>query len=88
MSNGRRKPDWTRTGTVEGYAEYLRKSSDAICVVVIRRNDAVFAVDAACAPTDARMRVEAVLPDLECNLNVARLEKKRAARVVMEPVRE
>ena len=88
MADGKYKPDWTRTGTVEGYAEYLRKSSDAICVVVIRRDDAVFAVDADCAPSDARSLVEERLVDLECNLNTARLEKKKAARVVMEPVGE
>jgi hypothetical protein len=88
VANGNHKPDWTKTGTVEGYAEWLRSKSDAICVVVIRRDDAVLAVDAGCAPTDARELVEARLPDLECNLNVARREKKKAARVVMEPVHE
>lgn len=36
MAGNRKPPDWTKTGTVEGYAEYLRKQSDALCVVVIR----------------------------------------------------
>lgn len=83
-----RNPNWERTGTVEGYAEWLRSKSDALCVVVIRRDDAVFAVDLDCTPADARVLVELRLPDLEVNLKAARLEKKKAARVVMEPVHE
>jgi hypothetical protein len=88
VTNQRKPPDWTRTGTVAGYAEYLRKQADALCVVVIRRDDAVFAVDPACAPGDARALVEERLPDLECDVNTARMEKRSAARSVMEPVRE
>jgi hypothetical protein len=38
-----RDVDWTKTGTVAGYAEYLRKQSDALCVVVIRPFNSVLA---------------------------------------------
>jgi cysteine synthase len=82
MSEAKRKtpPDWTRTGTVGGYAEYLRKASDAICVLVIRPHDSVFAVDPRCAPVDAERLVKEYVPHLAGRVEQARLEK-RAARL-------
>ena len=74
-------PDWTRTGTVAGYAEYLRKTSDAICVLVIRPHDSVFAVDPRCAPADAEQLVKDYVPRLAERVEVARREKKQAARL-------
>jgi cysteine synthase len=71
-------PDWTKTGTVAGYAEYLRKSSDAICVLVIRPHDSVFAVDPRCAPADAEQLVNEYISRLAERVNAARLEKKPA----------
>jgi hypothetical protein len=32
-----READWTRTGTVAGYAKYLRGKADALAVIVLRR---------------------------------------------------
>jgi cysteine synthase len=81
-------PDWTRTGTVEGYAGYLRKSSDAICVLVIRPHDSVFAVDPRCAPEDAQRLVEEYVPRLAAQVHHARLAKKQAARLELGPVAE
>lgn len=74
-------PDWTKTGTVAGYAEYLRKQSDAICVLVIRPHDSVFAVDPRCAPTDAEQLVMDYLPRLAQQVEATRREKKQAARL-------
>lgn len=74
-------PDWTRTGTVEGYAEWLRKQSDAICVLVIRPHDSVFAVDPRCAPADAEQLVTQYIPRLAGRVEQARREKKAAARL-------
>ena len=55
-------PDWSRTGTVAGYAEYLGKQADAICVLVIRPHDSLFAVDPRCAPEDAERLVIDYVP--------------------------
>jgi len=84
----RTPPDWTRTGTVEGYAEYLRKSSDAICVLVIRPHDSVFAVDPRCAPADAEQLVKDYVPRLAANVEWAGKEKKTAARLELGENRE
>lgn len=74
-------PDWTRTGTVAGYAEYLRKSADAICVLVIRPHDSVFAVDPLCPPQDAERLVIDYVPHLAGRVEAARREKRQAARL-------
>lgn len=76
----RTPPDWTRTGTVAGYAEHLRKRGDAICVLVIRPHDSVFAVDPRCAPADAEQLVRDYISRLAERVEVARREK-RAARL-------
>lgn len=81
-------PDWTRTGTVAGYAEYLRKQGDAICVLVIRPHDSVFAVDPRCAPEDAERLVIDYVPRLAGRVEAARREKKQAARLELGPNRE
>ena len=88
MSEAKRKaPDWSRIGTVEGYAEYLRKRSGAICVMVIRPEDSVLAIDGLCAPGDAGELIAEYLPRLLERVEAARKEK-RAARLVMGPNRE
>ena len=79
-----KKPDWTRTGTVAGYAEYLRKQSDAICVLVIRPHDSVFAVDPRCPPADAERLAVEYIPRLAERVELARKEKKQAARLELE----
>ncbi|MGB7985080.1 MAG: hypothetical protein WCF54_07970 [Terracidiphilus sp.] len=77
-------PDWTRTGTVEGYAEYLRKKSDALCVVVIRPFNSVLAADADISVADCQKRLLEEIPGLIGELHRARAEKKKAARVEHE----
>ena len=85
---GKAPPDWTRTGTIAGYAEYLRKQADAICVLVIRPHDSVFAVDARCAPADAEQLVKSYIARLAEQVEHARSEKKRAARLELGENRE
>jgi cysteine synthase len=80
----RTPPDWTKTGTVAGYADYLRKQSDAICVLVICPHRSVFSVDPACAPEDAQRLVEEYVPRLAERVDLARKEKKAAARLELE----
>jgi hypothetical protein len=84
----RKPPNWEKTGTLVAYAEYLRKNSGAFAVVVIRRDDAVMAVDGDIAPRDASQLVTDRLPQLVANLDQARKEGRAAARDVMEPVKE
>lgn len=81
----KRGPDWTRTGTVEGYAEWLRSKSDALCVVVIRPFSSVLAVDLTLASADCEKRLAEELPGLLQALKIARAEKKKAARVEHGP---
>jgi cysteine synthase len=88
MANNRKPPDWTRTGTVAGFAKYLRKQSDALCVLVIRPHDAVFDVDPQCSPSDAEAKVMEYLPYLASHVEAARREKKQAARLELGPCPE
>lgn len=84
----RKPPDWTRTGTVVGFAEGLRRNSDAICVLVIRPHDSVFAVDPRCKPEDAEELVKQYLPWLASRVEATRREKKQAARLELGPCPE
>lgn len=87
MAAQRTPPDWTKTGTVSGYADYLRKQSDAILVLVIRPHDSVFSVDPGCAPVDAGELVAEYLPRLMSRVEEARKQKK-AARLELGPCPE
>jgi hypothetical protein len=78
-------PDWTRTGTIVAYAEWLRDKSDAICVLVVRPHDSTFAVDPRCKPADAEELVNQYLPRLSERVDQARLEKKKGARLELGP---
>ena len=84
MANKRTPPDWTRTGTVEGYAGYLCKQSDAICVVVIRPRDSVLVLHPDCAPAEAERLVKEYIPHLVSRENWER-KTKNAGRHVPEP---
>jgi hypothetical protein len=84
----RKPPNWEKTGTVAGYAGWLRKQSNAFAVVVVRRDDAVMAIDGDMAPRDAGELVAGHLPQLVANVDQARKEGRAAARVEMEPVHE
>jgi hypothetical protein len=84
----RKPPNWEKTGTVAGYAEYLRKQAAAFAVVVLRRDDGVIAVDPDLTPRDAGELISQQLPQLLANVDQARKEGRAAARVEMEPIRE
>jgi hypothetical protein len=89
MSEAKRKtPDWTRTGTVAGYAEWLRKKSDALAVVVVRRDDAALAADPLLAPGDARELLLDRVPLCVADLAAARKEKRPAARLQLGEMHE
>jgi cysteine synthase len=61
---GGKGPDWSKTGTVAGYAEWLRSKSDALCVVVIRPFNSVLAADPMLTPADCSKRLDEELPGL------------------------
>lgn len=84
----RKDPDWTKTGTVAGYAEWLRSKSDALCVVVIRPFNSVLTADPAITPADCGERLAEELPGLVLELRQARAQKKRAARIEHGPCSE
>jgi hypothetical protein len=80
--------DWSKTGTVVAMAEWLRDSSDAFAVIVLRRDDSVLALDPKLRPNDVEQLLPEHLPQLLANVEQARADKKRAARCNLEPPRE
>lgn len=56
------KPKWDHS--LEGAAQWIRKRSDALLVLVIRPNDVAFAVDPRLAPVDAIAAVCEEMPGL------------------------
>ncbi len=81
-------PDWGKTGTIVAMAEWLRKNSGALAVVVIRRDDAALAADPAMPPADVRRLVEDYTPRLAGDLERARREARAGGRLEMEPISE
>ena len=70
-------------------ADWLLGKSDAIAIVVVRRDDAVFLAHKDCTAADARDLVVERIFDLARELESARKEKRAAAaRVRLEPWRE
>lgn len=82
------KWDLTKTGAVEAAAEWLRKESGAIAVVLVRRDDAVMAVSPDCAPLDARDLVKDRLIELAELVAWKRMEKRKTARLELGEMHE
>lgn len=78
--SARKEPEWSKTGTVAGMADWLRKKSGALAVIVIRVDNSVLSADDELAPMDVRGLVHDHLPLLVSDLARARTEK-RAARL-------
>lgn len=66
--------DLTSLHSLEGAAEWIRKNSGALLVLVVRAEDVAFAVDKDVAPAAAVDMVELVMPDA-----MHRLEQQRIA---------
>lgn len=87
MAEKRKQWDLTSTHALEGAAEWIRKRSDAIVVMVVRGQDFAFAMADECAPSDAAELVRELLPEMVEETNRARAARrdahvrKRAARV-------
>jgi hypothetical protein len=79
MSKGAKR-DMTALHAVEGLAEWIRKGSGALLVLVVRSEDAVVAVDPLIAPGDALTMVEVAMPEAMARLNEVRHEAKQKGR--------
>lgn len=83
----RKQWDLISTHALEGAAEWIRKRSDAIVVMVVRGQDTAFAVAESCAPADAAELVRDELPRMVEETNRARSSRrdaqtrKRAAQI-------
>jgi hypothetical protein len=80
--------DWTKTGTIAAMGEWLRDEAGALCVMVIRRDDAILAADPKLSPADALELIEQHAPGLAAEVEKARREKRAAARLEFGPVPE
>lgn len=84
-----RKPlDWSKTGTIVAMSKWLRDSSDAIAVVIVRRDDAALVVHADCSPADAMDLLAERLPQLATDLSRARKDGRPGGRVELEGISE
>lgn len=81
----RTPPDWTKTGTVAGYAKWLRKNADALCVLVICPDRNVLEVDPSCPPHDAQRLVEERIGDLAIQVDRVRRGLTKDARLELPP---
>lgn len=61
---GRKEWDLTSTHALEGAAEWLRKRSGAMFVLVVRGEDKAFAIDPALRPQDALDMTLHELPEI------------------------
>jgi hypothetical protein len=85
--SARKPPDWTRMGTLAGYAKYLREQSGALMVMVIRRDDSVMSIDEQLLGKDVIPLVSEHIGGLVEDVAKAR-EEKRPARLQMEELEE
>lgn len=76
--------DLTSLRSLESASEWIRKGSGALLVLVVRAEDIAFAVDGQIAPKDARDMVEYVMPNVQEQLEQARVEQLRARDLAAE----
>ena len=75
----RKQWDLTSVHALEGAAEWIRKRSGAIVVMVVRGQDKAFAVSPDVAPSDAAELVRDLLPEMVEETNHARHARREAA---------
>lgn len=73
------KKNWDLTSrhSLEGAAEWVRKKSGALLVLVVRGEDVAFALDPAIRLADAGAMVEAAMPELVESVTRQRAERGR-----------
>jgi hypothetical protein len=72
--------DLTSLHSLEGAAEWIRKRSDAVFVLVVRGSDVAFAVAPDAKPKDCADVVELVMPEAIARAETLRAEKKAKAQ--------
>jgi len=80
----RKPPDWSKTGTVVGYADNLCKQAGALLVLVICPHRSVFSVAPDCSPAEAQRLVEQYVPRLAERENLKRKGEAKDTRLVYE----
>jgi len=78
----RKKWDLTSTSSIEGAANWIRKGSNAVAVVIVRGNDCAFSVDGQTRPSDAAELVRNLLPVMVEQIN--RTRKVRNERITRQ----
>lgn len=82
--------DWTRTGTIVAMADWLRRESGALAVIVMRPQDGALSMDDAIAPKDVEgmmcVHLEPLVEDLRKNRDQGsgNRDQKNVARVRWE----
>lgn len=84
----KREWDLTSTHSLEAGAEWIRAKAGALCVVIVRVNDSVLAADPGLAAGDAEELVNGYMIKLARDLETARREKRRAARLELGEMHE
>lgn len=76
-----KRPGWdlTSTHSLEGAAAWIRKRSDALVVLIVRREDVVFDVAPDVRPKDAVNMVAALMPEAMRRVNEMRVEARAKA---------
>jgi hypothetical protein len=64
----------TKASAVAGLAEWMRKGSGALMVVVVRVDDLAIAADPQLAPRDTVTLLEDRMPEIHAQLQAARVE--------------
>jgi len=84
----KREWDLTSTHSLESGAEWLRAKAGAPCVVLVRVNDSALAADPGLAAADAEELANRYMIKLARDLEVARREKRTAARLELGEISE
>lgn len=72
--------DLTSLHSLEGGAEWIRKKSGALLVLVVRPGDVAFALDPTIRVADALSMVAVAMPEMEQSVISQRARKAREAR--------
>lgn len=74
--------------SLEGAAEWIRKQSDALLVLVVRAEDVAFAVHPEVAPRDAEDMVQIAMEGVPERLKQQRAERRRELDMKEEKKRQ
>lgn len=85
MAQEKKNRHWEKTGSIVAYADWLRKESGALAVIVMRAEDGALSVDGDIAAKDVQDMMLSHLQPLVEDLKRARAEDRgKGARVKWE----